>query len=352
MNFTKTVPSPKTLFQEYPIFERQQKMIKRYRHIARRVFAREDHRVPVIVGPCSIHSVTAALEYARRLSSLLDEVSETLFPIMRVYVEKPRTTIGWKGLLYDPYLNGTNNMVAGIQETRSLLTKLADLGIPCATEFVSPLTAQYFKDLITWGFIGARTTASQTHRELASALKFPVGFKNSVDGNLQIAIDSVVAARAEHTFLSLNDEGKAAIVKGAGNPFTHLVLRGSDTDTNYSAGCIEHARRLQEESGLFTPILVDCAHGNSKKNPDSQKEVFFEVAEQIAQGNRMILGLMVESYLDEGSQTFDHKTSLSNQVSITDPCISWNDTETLLRWLDSSLKKEKAEKSYHLAHTV
>lgn len=340
MEFTNKIFSPKALFKEQVLYERELKLVKRYRQIARRVFAGEDTRIPVIVGPCSIHSIKGALKYAENLKQLFEEVSETLFPIMRVYVEKPRTTIGWKGLLYDPYLNGTNDIAAGIRSTRALLIKLARMGVPAATEFVSPITALYFKDLITWGFIGARTTASQVHREFAASVNFPIGFKNNTDGNLQIAIDSVISARTNHTYLSLDKEGTPTIVEARGNPFTHLVLRGSDIASNYDTKSVEHANYLQKKCGLFSKILVDCAHGNSKRNPSRQKEVFFEVAEEIAQGNANMLGLMLESYLEGGSQSFDHTSSMIANISITDPCISWDDTESLLRWLHNSLSKK------------
>lgn len=334
--------SPKSLFSEQPLFEREAKIIKRYRQIAKRICAGEIDLIPIIVGPCSIHSIEGALEYAKRIKDLYQEVSETLFPIMRVYVEKPRTTIGWKGLLYDPFLNGTNDIASGIRAVRYLLTQLARLGIPTATEFVNPLTALYFKDLVTWGFIGARTSASQIHREFASSLTFPVGFKNDLNGNLHVAINSIIGARSSHTYLSLNTDGLPALIKSHGNPFTHLVLRGSDNHTNFDSESIEEAISIQGKSGLTNKVLIDCAHGNSKKNPGRQKEVFFEVSEQISSGNTHILGLMLESYLEEGNQPFEHGASISPTRSITDPCISWEDTETLLRWLNNSLKKTQA----------
>ena len=240
--------SPKALFLQQPLFEREAKLIKRYRQITKRIFAGEIDRMPVIVGPCSIHSVESALEYAMRIKHLYKEVSETLFPIMRVYVEKPRTTIGWKGLLYDPYLNGTNDIASGIRMVRSLLTQLARLGVPTATEFVNPITAIYFKDLITWGFIGARTSSSQIHREFASSLNFPIGFKNDLSGNLNIAINGIIGSRSSHTFLSLGVDGLATIVRSNGNPFSHLVLRGTDSHTNYDQQSIEHALFMQKKS--------------------------------------------------------------------------------------------------------
>ncbi len=334
--------SPKSLFKEQPLFEREAKLVKRYRQIAKRICAGEIDRIPVIAGPCSIHSIEGALEYATRIKHLFKEVSETLFPIMRVYVEKPRTTVGWKGLLYDPYLNGSNDIASGIRAVRSLLSQIARLGVPTATEFVNPITALYFKDLITWGFIGARTSASQIHREFASSLTFPVGFKNDLSGNLHVAINSIIGSRSSHTYLSLNLDGSPAIVKSSGNPFTHLVMRGSDFQTNYDAQSIEQAMSIQKKSGLTSKVLIDCAHGNSKKNTQQQKEVFFEVSEQIALGNINILGLMLESFLEEGTQSFEHGAQISPFVSITDPCISWEDTETLLRWLNNSLKKSHA----------
>ena len=337
---------PCQLFTEQPLYEREIKQVRRYRQIAKRIFAGEDNRIPVIVGPCSIHSVDSAIIYAKKLKALFDEVSETLFPVMRVYVEKPRTTTGWKGLLYDPYLNGTNDICAGIKSVRALLIQLARLGIPAATEFLNPITAQYFHDLISWGFIGARTSSSQIHREFVSSLNFPVGFKNSVDGNLQIPINSVISSRSNHTLFSIDSEGSPDIVKTTGNSFTHLVLRGSDTQSNHDPKNIEYATFLQKKCGVLSPVLIDCAHGNSKRNPAKQKDVFFEVANQISQGNANIMGLMMESYLEEGCQPFEYGDEVTSTISITDPCISWDDTETLLRWLNNALKKNSTLVSF------
>ncbi len=340
MNSKNTILPPKELFKEHLLYEREFKLVKRYRQIAKRLFAREDHRIPIIVGPCSIHSFDSAIQYAALLKSMFAEVSETLFPIMRVYVEKPRTTTGWKGLLYDPYLDGSNDISTGIRTTRALLIQLARMGVPTATEFVNPLTAIYFKDLITWGFVGARTTSSQIHREFASSLEFPIGFKNNTDGNIQIAIDSIISTRAKHTFISLNKEGSPSIIHSKGNQFSHLVLRGSDISTNFDATSLENANSLQKKCNLGSRILVDCAHGNSRKSPLKQKEVFFEVAEELASGNQNIMGIMLESFIDEGCQIFNYSKPISSTISITDPCISWDDTETLLRWLNNSLKKK------------
>ena len=335
----KKLYSPNALFKELPLLERDAKQIKRYRQIAKQILVGQSPLIPVIVGPCSIHSIQGALEYATKLKTLHQEVSETLFPIMRVYVEKPRTTIGWKGLLYDPYLNGSNDIAHGIKLVRKLLLQLTQMGIAIATEFVNPISAGYFEDLITWGFIGARTTASQIHREFVSTLNFPVGFKNDINGNLQVAIHSLVSAKSSHTFLSQGKDGTPNIIFSPGNRFTHLVLRGSDDETNYDVQSIEKAASLQKNSNLPGKILIDCAHGNSKKNPQKQKEVFFEVAEEISSQNPHILGIMLESFLSEGNQPLDQKSSLSDHLSITDPCISWEDTETLLKWFNHTLKK-------------
>lgn len=337
LNNSQTIPPPQEFAKHYPLHQREAKLIGRYRQIARRIVSGLDHRIPLIIGPCSIHSIDAALEYAYRLKKLCEEVADTLFPVMRVYVEKPRTVLGWKGFIYDPYLNGTNDLASGIAMTRTLFLEITRLGMPIACEFLHPLITPYYKDLVTWGFIGARTTSSQPHRELASSLNFPIGIKNDINGNYQAAIDTIVATRSSHMLFSIDHNGHPSSTHTSGNMFTHLVLRGGEKCTNYDSASIRAAYALQKSSGIVTPILIDCAHSNSQKNPKKQKEVFFEAATQLANHPASLLGLMMESYLNEGQQSFDYGASFDPSISITDPCIGWEDTETMVRWLHQSL---------------
>ncbi len=307
------------------------------RNTALRIFSGEDPRIPVIVGPCSIHSIKGALRYAELLKELQEEVQDTFYLIMRVYVEKARTTIGWKGLLYDPFLNGTSNVAKGIQISRSLLLDLLKLNIPCALEFVNPLMAPYLQDLVTWGFIGARTCNSQIHRELASSLDFPIGFKNSMDGNIESAINGVICSRVSHTFLGIDDFGNVASLYSKGNPFTHIVLRGSKLASNYDATSVERAYLLQKNLGIHSKILIDCGHGNSNKDFAKQKEVFHNVIEQIGKENSPILGLMLESFIESGNQPFTLGEDLSPSLSVTDPCLSFKETKEMILWAHNYL---------------
>lgn len=326
--------SPKALLKHLTPNEQQFRIILQSRQEAKMILRGEDPRKVIVIGPCSIHNYENAIDYGVRLKAVQESVKDTLLLIMRVYVEKPRTTTGWKGFLYDPHLNGTDDILEGARLSRKLLLELAEIGIPTATEFVNPIASSYLKDLITWGFIGARTSSSQIHRELVSSLDMPVGFKNTTEGNLQLAIDGAITARNPHTFLGIDEDGKIAALLGSGNPDTHIVLRGSDTALNFDCQSIESAIRLQKRSGLHAPLMVDCAHGNSKKNHLIQEKVFRNVVQQICEKNPYILGIMAESYLEGGSQagTIDPKTS------ITDPCMSWETTEHLIRWCNAQLQ--------------
>jgi 3-deoxy-7-phosphoheptulonate synthase len=299
-----------------------------------------DRRLMVVVGPCSIHDPKAAMEYAERLAALSAELSDQLFLVMRVYFEKPRTTIGWKGLINDPEMNGSHLISKGLGIARGLLCAITELKLPVATETLDPITPEYMADLICWGAIGARTTESQTHREIASGLSFPIGFKNGTDGNLQIAIDAMKSALHSHSFLGINREGKTAIIQTAGNPDVHIVLRGSNNKPNYLPEDIKKTEEMLGKADLFPSIMIDCSHGNSAKNHERQPLVMQGVLDQIAAGNRSISGVMIESNLEAGSQNIPTDLSkLKYGVSITDKCIDWKTTEHLLRDAHKQLKE-------------
>jgi 3-deoxy-7-phosphoheptulonate synthase len=322
--------SPLSLQTKIPLEETEKQFLKSSIRTAKQIVSGSCKKLVFIVGPCSIHNMESALIYANRLKKLSDYVKETIFLVMRVYVEKPRTTIGWKGFLYDPYLNGTNDLRKGLILVRTLFKEIASIGLPIATEFVNPLCASYYQDLVTWGFIGARTTSSQVHRELASQLSFPVGFKNTIEGNLSLPINSIISAKTSHTFLGCNENGSLSAISTQGNPFCHLVLRGAEIETNYDKESIFYAKSLQNASGIYHPIMVDCSHGNSSKNPKKQKDTCKKVVEDLLDASTPLLGIMLESFIDEGSQPFEMGSELSPTISITDPCINWSDTEELI----------------------
>jgi 3-deoxy-7-phosphoheptulonate synthase len=298
-----------------------------------RILEQQDPRLLVVVGPCSIHDPQGALDYAARLAKLRVELAGQMEIIMRVYFEKPRTTIGWKGLINDPRLDGSYEIEEGLRIARQLLLDITALGLPAGTEFLDPIVPQYIADLISWSAIGARTTESQTHRELASGLSMPVGFKNTTDGSLQVAIDALGAARHAHNFLGVDEFGFTSIVRTTGNPAGHIVLRGGRGTTNYDAASIRDAEQQLAKAGLPPVLMVDCSHANSGKVPARQEDVWRSVIEQRLAGTRSLVGMMVESNLNEGSQPFPKPASeLRYGVSITDACISWETTARLLRW--------------------
>jgi 3-deoxy-7-phosphoheptulonate synthase len=334
--------SPSSLQQMLPLQETEKQFLKNSRMLAKQIVSGKTEKLALIVGPCSIHNIESAFAYADRLKKLSNYVSETIFLVMRIYVEKPRTTIGWKGFLYDPYLNGTNDLPKGLTLVRNLLLEIAKIGLPTATEFVNPLSASYFQDLITWGFIGARTTTSQIHRELASSLSFPIGFKNTLEGNLSLPINSIISAKTSHTFLGCNENGVLSSLSSTGNPFCHLVLRGSEIETNYDKESIFYALELQKASGIYHPIMVDCSHGNSNKNHIMQKHTFKKVIQEHIYESTPLLGIMLESFLDGGSQPFEMGAELSPTISITDPCISWADTKELILSCHELLLEKKS----------
>ena len=331
--------APTDLRQVFPFSAESGACVSSSRAAINKILRGEDKRLMVVVGPCSIHDPKGALEYAEKLANLSKEVSEELLLIMRVYFEKPRTTVGWKGLINDPDMDGTHLISKGLGIARGLLSKVTEMGLPVATEMLDPITPEYLADLLSWGAIGARTTESQTHREMASGLSFPIGFKNGTDGNLQIAIDAMKAALHPHSFLGINRDGLTSIVQTTGNPDVHMVLRGGSNKPNYSPEDIAKAEEMLTKAGLTPTVMVDCSHGNSEKRYDRQPAVLKSVVDQIEAGNRSISGVMIESYLKEGNQPMPKDLStLTYGVSITDSCISWETTEQALREAHARLK--------------
>jgi len=301
------------------------------RQAVEEVLAGADPRLLVVVGPCSIHDPDAARDYAARLHALAGRVSDRLLVIMRVYFEKPRTTVGWKGLINDPHLDDTFDVATGLRLARSLLIEIARMGLPTATEFLEPITPQYIADTIVLGAIGARTTESPTHRQMASGLSMPVGFKNSTDGSLQAAIDAMLAAQTPHSFLGIDNDGGTCVVSTTGNPFGMLMLRGGRSGSNYAPEVMLEARTKMEKAGLQPRIVVDCSHANSGKDPTRQSLVWRDVLAQRAAGDRSIVGMMLESNIHPGSQAVQpDRSKLAYGVSVTDACIGWEETEQLL----------------------
>ena len=332
--------SPRALRALSPTPEAVNATVAQSRDRIIRILNQEDPRLLVVIGPCSIHDEKSALEYATRLSKLHKEFADKMEIVMRVYFEKPRTTIGWKGLINDPHLDGSQDIEAGLKRARQLLLQIVGMGLPAATEFLDPIVPQYIADLITWAAIGARTTESQTHREMASGLSMPVGLKNSTDGSLQVAIDAMGATRHAHSFLGMNEDGATSIVRTSGNPHAHVVLRGGRAITNYDAASIAAAEAKLISEKLPPVLMVDCSHANSEKKFAKQEDVWHSVVEQRAGGTKSLIGLMVESHLSEGNQPIPKNISeLRYGVSVTDSCIGWEATERMLRWGYAELKK-------------
>jgi 3-deoxy-7-phosphoheptulonate synthase len=335
---TRTLPSPTALLAELPKTTAQAAFVAHSREDIRRIIFTDDRRFLLLIGPCSIHDVEAGRDYARRLAALAREVSDRVVVVMRVYFEKPRTTVGWKGLVMDPHLDGSHDIAAGLRLGRTFLGDVLDLGLPTATEFLDPITPQYVADLVCWGAIGARTTESQTHRQMASGLSMPLGFKNGTDGSLQAAVNAIKAAGQPQTFLGINLEGAASAVVTRGNPNCHVVLRGGAAGPNFSPDHIAQTEALLAKANLPKSILVDCSHDNSAKKPELQPEVMRALLTQIAAGNRSIMGAMIESNLSAGNQAFPvPKETLRYGVSITDGCIDWPTTEALVREIHTAL---------------
>lgn len=323
--------SPEALTNEASLTMAASRTVIESREIIKDILAKKDKRLLVITGPCSIHDEAAALEYAERLNKLGKEVKEGLFLVMRVYFEKPRTNIGWKGMINDPWLDGSCDILSGLHKARNLLLKITEMGVPTATEMLDPITPQYIADLICWSAIGARTTESQTHREMVSGLSMPVGLKNGTDGDLMVAINGIVAAGSPQQFIGIDSKGMTSIVKTRGNPWTHMVLRGGNRP-NYDSVSIHQALSLLKTHGLNETLMVDCSHANSNKDYRMQPMVWQDVINQRLDGNDSIIGMMIESNLFEGSQAITGSLStLKYGVSITDACISWETTEKMIR---------------------
>jgi 3-deoxy-7-phosphoheptulonate synthase len=334
------VSPPCELHAELPITDQAARVVYETRRDIHHVLQGEDDRLLVVVGPCSVHDPVAALEYARRLRKIREELIDDLLVLMRVYFEKPRTTVGWKGLINDPNLDGTFEINKGLRLARKLLLDLANLGVPAGTEYLDLISPQYIADLISWGAIGARTTESQVHRELASGLSCPVGFKNATDGSLKVAIDALHAAARPHHFLSLTKEGHSAIFSTAGNSDTHVILRGGQRP-NYDTESINIAAEEMEAAGLRPRIMVDFSHANCRKRHEKQIQIGHDVAAQVARGDRRIIGVMIESHLVAGRQDVTPDQELTYGQSITDPCIGWDDTLPLLYTLAEACCKRR-----------
>jgi 3-deoxy-7-phosphoheptulonate synthase len=310
------------------------------RDAIQKILNHEDRRVLAVVGPCSIHDTKAAIEYASMLNELRRELADRLCIIMRVYFEKPRTTVGWKGFLYDPRLDGSEDLAAGLRLARRLLVEINEMGMPTATELLDPITPQYIADLISWGAIGARTTESQVHRELASGLSCPVGFKNGTDGNIRIAVDAIKAAASPHHFLSVTKAGHSAIISTSGNEDCHVILRGGK-QPNYDAPSVDAACKELATAGLAPRVMIDCSHANCRKQFKLQLDVASDVAGQLAAGDQRIIGLMVESHLNEGRQDLESGQELEYGKSITDPCLGWQDSVELLNNLAEGVRARR-----------
>jgi 3-deoxy-7-phosphoheptulonate synthase len=338
--------SPEVLVDELPADEKAARLIENARQAVAGILRRTDDRLLVVVGPCSIHDVTAALDYARRLKTVADRLAKDLLIVMRVYFEKPRTTVGWKGLINDPHLDGSFAVNQGLRIARTLLLDVARLGLPVGCEFLDTITPQYIADLVSWGAIGARTTESQVHRELASGLSVPVGFKNGTDGNAQIAIDAVQAANHPHSFLGVTKQGLSAIVATHGNPDCHVILRGAASGPNYQAASVAKVSSALERAGLLSRLMIDCSHGNSGRDPARQPDVARDVGMQLRGGSKSIAGVMLESHLVGGRQEPPSAAGakLVYGQSITDACLAWDATVPVLDALAEHVRTARAHK--------
>ncbi len=336
---TTALPTPEQLMKDYPLSKEAAQGINENRQVLKNILSGKDKRLMIVVGPCSIHDPKSAIEYAKNLSSFAQDVSDSLFIIMRVYFEKPRTTIGWKGLLNDPFLDDSCQVKQGLCIGRELLVQLAEMGLPLGTEALDPLSPQFFQDTISWSAIGARTAESQTHRELASGLSGTIGFKNGTDGGIEIATAALRSAAAPHKFLGIDSKGKVCVVNTKGNQSAHIVLRGGRERENYDSVSVSICEKQLEDAGLKKNIMIDCSHANSQKNFDRQPLVLQDIATQIMQGSQSICGVMIESHLKEGNQKVPQDLrQLQYGVSITDACLSWEDTKKILLHFRSQVK--------------
>lgn len=324
------LPTPQEIHAELPLRPEMEDFVARTRETIENIIHRRDKRLLVVTGPCSIDNYDAAIDYADRLKALAKKVESKFVLVMRTYFEKPRTTIGWKGMVYDPDLDKTFNIEKGLRLSRKLLLAMAEKEIPTATEFLDPIIPQYLSDLISWAAIGARTTESQTHRQLVSGLSMPVGFKNATDGSIHIAIDAIKTASAKHSFLGVINDGRTGVFHTKGNRNCNIILRGSATATNYGSEYIAFTEELMRKSGMEPSIIIDCSHGNSLRNPLNQPVAFRDVIGQVKNGATAIAGVMLESYLKTGKQPMKSRTELTYGLSITDGCLGWDETEALI----------------------
>jgi 3-deoxy-7-phosphoheptulonate synthase len=326
----KPLITPDDLKKKLPLADDTSHLISQSRKIIQSVLTNADKRRLVITGPCSLHDKKATFDYAQRLKKLQDKFADTLLIVMRTYFEKPRTTLGWKGMLYDPELDGSYDIEQGIFRAREILLEIERIGLPCATEFLDPIVPQYFADLISWAAIGARTAESQIHRQMASGLSMPIGFKNSTDGNLSAAIDAVKAAASPHSFLGIGRNGQVIIAETTGNKFGHIVMRGGSDCPNYAAEYVAFAGVMLKKAGISNGIIIDCSHANSNKDYRLQRNALLDVAAQIKAGTKLISGVMLESFIAEGNQKPDRVEKLMYGKSLTDGCIGWEETEELI----------------------
>ncbi len=341
------LPTPRQVKDELPVTEAAERTVLAARETLHDILDRTDPRLMVVVGPCSIHDLDAAREYAKRLAALAKEVEDSLFILMRVYFEKPRTTVGWKGLINDPDMDDSFHIEKGLRLARGLLIELAEMGLPAATEALDPISPQYLSDLMSWAAVGARTTESQTHREMASGLSTPVGFKNATDGSLEVAINALASVSQPHHFLGISQDGQSAVFRTKGNAHAHIILRGGGGRPNYDSVSITLCEKALEKAKLAPNVMVDCSHGNSFKQHELQSQVAEDAARQILHGNKSIVGLMLESNLEPGNQKIPADLSkLRYGVSVTDACIGWEETERLLRALSETLAPVLAQRMH------
>lgn len=342
---TKELIAPVHIHEQFPITDLAAETTAKARQQIQQIMAGDDDRLVAIVGPCSIHDPKSALEYAERLAKLKTELQDELVIVMRVYFEKPRTTVGWKGLINDPDLDSSFSVNKGLGIARDLLLSINEKGVPAGCEYLDLITPQYTGDIVSWGAIGARTTESQCHRELASGLSCPVGFKNGTDGNLKIAVDAIGAATNPHHFLSVTKEGRTAIVASTGNEFTHIILRGGSSEPNYSPAHVEESSEMLVQANLRPNIMIDFSHANSYKNPSRQREVCDNVCQQMQNGESRVFGVMIESHLVEGNQKVIEGQDLVYGQSITDGCVGWTETEELCRNLSNAVRSRRSQRA-------
>ncbi len=341
VNVERTLPliSPRELKKELPLTDSIKGHVYDAREVIKKILSGENPRFLLIAGPCSIHDEKAAMEYAEKLALLRDKVKDSIYVVMRVYFEKPRTTTGWKGLINDPYMDGSYNMPEGLKRARRILLKINEMGLPAASEFLDPIIPQYISNLVSWAAIGARTTESQTHREMASGLSMPVGYKNGTDGSIEVALNAMKSSRSQHSFIGIDQDGYTSVVRTRGNPWGNLILRGGKNVPNYDVVSIETAVEELQKEKLNPLVIVDCSHDNSRKQYDKQTKVLKEILIQKANGNRYIVGAMLESFLFDGNQKIVPTQELKYGVSVTDACIGWDKTEEAVMEAQEALSR-------------